>query len=772
LFSSVSLRQIKPHLALLISAGILISLGLAALLWYLELTKKESRFYLDAQKVSSLIRRNLEKSFSKIESVVALYNASYEVTRDEFGKFIETVLKDSSIKLIAWAPRIKGSDRLKRLKEADIPDYNPLTTEKQSEHFPIYFVEPFKKNKGFLGVDITSNPVIANKLGLKEIKAPLIVSDIAPERGGADGEITAIWPVYKDNQEAKDISGFIIGVIDLRSTVNEAISLLKLKNFEVYLLDNTLSQKKEVLFSYPDNSLLKPVDIYENPSFLNPIYKTSLKVGERRWLILCKKRYRNKPFSTYPLITLTGGLITTALLVAYVVQKDKADKLLNLHLLELEKKNRYENLVSTVLRTIHSSTDIREIMENTVRAIKNNIESADCVALYTVDREDAVLQTQIGIPREFLQRLEKIPYPKGIVWRTIIQGHPIHCPDTESDSVIGPAGKEMGIKSYISIPLSNVSGCIGIASFKRNAFTQETLRLLEVVREEIDIAFNNAKYIASLQESKEEIQKLKEELEQRVIERTAQLEEINKELEMFSYSISHDLRAPLRHIRGFTELLAKDISSNLTNTKNPHYIQKIMESVERMEKMIEGVLKISRLERFEIRKSHVNTNQLVEEIISELKRETRGRKVVWKIGNLKSAYADPLLLRLVFVNLISNALKFTRTIERAHIEIGCIPDKDETVYFVRDNGVGFDMRYANRLFCMFQRLHSESEFEGTGIGLVNVKKVISRHGGRVWAEGEINKGATFYFSLPVVEEEITDSGGGKNHEPPLKGTSS
>lgn len=709
MFSSVSLRWIKLHLLLLISAGILISLGLAALLWYLELTKKESRFYLDAQKVSSLIRRNLEKSFSKIESVVALYNASYEVTRSEFGKFTETVLKDSSIKLIAWAPRIKGSDELKRLKEAGLLDYNPLTTGKQPEYFPIYFVEPFKKNKGFLGVDITSNPVIANKLGLKEIRAPLIVSDIAPKRRGEDGEITAIWPVYKDNQEAKDISGFIIGVIDLKSTVNEAISLLKLKSFEVYLLDNTLSQKKEVLFSYPDNSLLKPVDIYENPSFLNPIYKTSLNVGGHRWLILCKKRYKNKPFSTYPLIAFTGGLLTTVLLVAYISQKDKAEKLFNLHLLELEKKNRYENLVSTVLRSIHSSIDIREIMENTVRAIKNNIEGADCAAIYAVDGKDAVLQTQIGIPREFLQRLEKIPYPKGIVWRTIIQRHPIHCPYTESDSVIGPAGKEMGIKSYISIPLSNVSGCIGIASFKRNAFTEETLRLLEVVREEIDIAFNNAKYIASLQDSKEEIQKLKEKLEQRVIERTAQLEEINKELEMFSYSISHDLRAPLRHIRGFTELLAKDIS-NLTNTKNAQYIQKIMESVERMENMIEGVLKISRLERFEIKKSHVNTNQLVEEIISELKRETKKRKVVWKIGNLKSAYADPLLLRLVFVNLISNALKFTRTIEQAHIEIGCIPDKDETVYFVRDNGVGFDMRYTNRLFCMFQRLHSESEF--------------------------------------------------------------
>jgi signal transduction histidine kinase len=254
--------------------------------------------------------------------------------------------------------------------------------------------------------------------------------------------------------------------------------------------------------------------------------------------------------------------------------------------------------------------------------------------------------------------------------------------------------------------------------------------------------------VSERRRAEEQVRQLNAELEQRVHERTAELEAANKELEAFSYSVSHDLRTPVRHIDGFLELLRKNAGTTL-DAKGQRYLNQIGESAKEMGALIDNLLSFSRMGRAEMRATQVNLEQLIQDTIKDLAPETAGRDIVWRIAPLPVVRADHALLRQALVNLISNALKYSRTRPRTEIEIGCPPDPcGEHVVFIRDNGVGFDMKYADKLFGVFQRLHEAEEFEGTGIGLANVQRIIGRHGGRTWAEGAVNGGATFYFSLP------------------------
>ncbi len=250
----------------------------------------------------------------------------------------------------------------------------------------------------------------------------------------------------------------------------------------------------------------------------------------------------------------------------------------------------------------------------------------------------------------------------------------------------------------------------------------------------------------------ERLRQMYENMKELVGKRTVQLEAANKELEAFAYSVSHDLHAPLRAIDGFSRILLEDQADKLDD-EGKRLLNVVRDNTIRMEQLIDDILKFSRTGRKEMALAEIDMERLAREVFAELQPAVDGSKLQVEIERLPAAKGDSAMMRQVFVNLLSNALKFSRKKEPARIKVGGSIEGDGAVYYVKDNGAGFDMQFADKLFGVFQRLHAVTEFEGTGIGLAIVKRIITRHGGRVWAEGKVNEGATIYFSLPRRGEE-------------------
>ncbi|HUQ26785.1 MAG TPA: PAS domain S-box protein [Burkholderiales bacterium] len=264
--------------------------------------------------------------------------------------------------------------------------------------------------------------------------------------------------------------------------------------------------------------------------------------------------------------------------------------------------------------------------------------------------------------------------------------------------------------------------------------------------------FNTLQDVSAQKRTEEEIRALNEQLEMRVRQRTAELEAVNRELEAFSYSVSHDLRAPLRHIDGFADLLATDRETRLSED-GARYVNIMRDSVRQMGRLIDDLLAFSRMGRAEMRYQRVDTAALVAEVIASLKPDVGDRRVEWNVAPLPQVRADGAMLRQVWANLLGNAVKYTRQRAAARIDIGCNAGPSEIEFFVRDNGAGFNQKYAQKLFGVFQRLHRAEDFEGTGVGLANVRRIVTRHGGTTRAEGALDQGAVFYFTLPLTQLE-------------------
>lgn len=333
----------------------------------------------------------------------------------------------------------------------------------------------------------------------------------------------------------------------------------------------------------------------------------------------------------------------------------------------------------------------------------------------------------------------RFPMSACISGWAMLNRQPARVPDIFLDPRIPlDAYRPTFVKSLVMVPIRETDplGAIGVYWASPHEASAATVALLQALANTTAVAMENVRVY--------------QELERRVQERTAELEAANVELDAFAHSVSHDLRAPLRHLSGFARLLQEHTASDF-DEDGRHYVKRIAAAAQRMTHLIDDLLAFARLGRTSLKKSPIDLREVVCDAQREVMMEAGERPIEWRLIDAEVIVpADAPLLRQVLLNLLSNAIKYTRNRAPARIEVGARyePTREEVVVFVRDNGVGFDAAYANKLFGVFQRLHSEDEFEGTGIGLANVRRIIQRHGGRAWAEGAVNEGATFWFTLP------------------------
>jgi len=423
--------------------------------------------------------------------------------------------------------------------------------------------------------------------------------------------------------------------------------------------------------------------------------------------------------------------------------------------------NRELRAVSNCNQTLLRAKDEQTLLNEVCRIVCNEAGYRMAWVVYA-EHDDAKTVRPVawaGINEGYLESAvivwsdaERGRGPTGTAIRT---GQVVCIQDFMDDSQAQPwreKGLRRGYRSNIALPLRDdrgeVFGALTIYSTEPNAFPPDEVRLLGELAGDLAFGITVLRARTERKRAEEEIRKLNTELEERVRQRTAQLETANQELESFSYSVSHDLRAPLRSIDGFSRILQEDYGDKL-DAAGKDSLTRVRAASQRMGHLIDDLLQLSRHTRSEMHRTQVNLSALARALADEQQKTEPERRVEFVITPNLVANADASLLRVVLENLLGNAWKFTGKQAAPKIEFGRTTREGAPAYFVRDNGAGFDMTYAHKLFGAFQRLHTTDDFPGTGIGLASVQRIIHRHGGRVWAEGEAGHGATFYFTLPT-----------------------
>jgi PAS domain S-box-containing protein len=414
---------------------------------------------------------------------------------------------------------------------------------------------------------------------------------------------------------------------------------------------------------------------------------------------------------------------------------------------ELHRNYDTQSIINSLLQLSLEDTPLDELLKRTLDLILSipwlSFEARGSIFLVEEDSEVLVMKAQRGIGEALKKECARVPFGRCLCGRAALTGEMqfVDCIDNRHEiryEGIIPHG-------HYCIPIQLPGRILGVM----NIYLREGYRRNQREVEFLIAIANTLAGILIRKQAEEEIGKLNEDLERRVLERTAQLEEANKELEAFSYSVSHDLRTPLIAIEGLSQVLLKKDLERL-DPKGQQFLVAIRTGTKRMVQLIDDLLALSRLGHQEVKLSNIDINELLRVVLEELKFIIPEGKLQLSVKTLPPAYADTTMIRQVFVNLLSNAIKFTSHKVTAVIEVAGWTEDDQNIYYVKDNGAGFDMQYADKLFEVFQRFHHSEEFNGTGIGLAIVKRIIKYHGGRVWAEGKINEGATFYFTLPAT----------------------
>jgi PAS domain S-box-containing protein len=422
-----------------------------------------------------------------------------------------------------------------------------------------------------------------------------------------------------------------------------------------------------------------------------------------------------------------------------ITERKRTDQALR----ESEEHFRFLNNLSEATRTL---ADPGQIMAVTVRMLGGHLHASRCgYACLEQDGEQVTTLHDYTDGCASMAGTYQLSLFGARASATLRSGQTLIISDVQAEILPGEGADKfnaIGIRALISCPLVKNGGLRAVMSVHQTTPREWKPGEITLVQDVVDRCW------ATIERRTAEgkIHQLNAELERRVVERTAQLEAVNKELEAFSYSVSHDLRAPLRAVDGFSKAVLEDFGEQLPE-EGHLYLQRVREGAQRMGALIDDLLEFAHLNRRSLNKRAVNMRALVRDVIEESGPECEGRQIEIHSDDLPGCAGDPALLKQVWVNLLSNAIKYTRKCERALVEIGCVKEKHQDVYFVRDNGAGFDMKYTNHLFGVFQRLHRAEDYEGTGVGLAIVQRIIHRHGGRIWAEAALQQGATFYFTL-------------------------
>jgi PAS domain S-box-containing protein len=409
--------------------------------------------------------------------------------------------------------------------------------------------------------------------------------------------------------------------------------------------------------------------------------------------------------------------------------------------LRIEESGRRFELLARTASELLQSQNPQKLVESLCRDVMQRL---NCHAFFNFLIEEFAgklhLNAWAGIPEEEAKRIEWLDYGVTVCGcvardgRRIVAEHIQTTPDERTQLV-----KSYGIKAYACHPLladnGEIMGTLSFGTKSRETFSDDDLSLMKAVADQVAIAMDRIRH-------EREIERIA--AQSRL--RAEQLAAANKELESFSYSVSHDLRAPIRAMKGFSDILLEDYADKI-DSQGQDFLKRIVSGVDKANELIDDMLSLSRISRQEMVLQEIDLGLLAESIVNELRQDKPERKVKAIIGKELKTHGDERLLKIALANLIGNAWKYTGKIEQARMEIGSTTKDGRMVFFVRDNGAGFDMAYAGKLFMPFQRLHSDMQFPGTGIGLAIVERVVKRHGGEIWAEGEVGKGAVFYFTL-------------------------
>ena len=661
---------------------------------------------------------DLRQGISQLQGIQGLFNASETVTREEFGVFVGRFLAETEgIQALEWIPRVRASQKerfIDNVRKEGFEDFNIHPATEAQDLFPVTYLEPRAGNTAAFGFDLYSEDVRRAALiqawesGKLAITEPITLV----QETGSQSAFLVYAPIYSSKdipatlQERRDLlEGFGLSIIRFGDFINAAVPASFDPSIDIIVIDAHDTEHEVVLFTTLEPGVL-------TSEFQGAHVLRSVAVADQNWIFhfMAPPGFGVNGFErTAWILVLALGLLFSVIILAIVLLLYKGRQAaLDLSVERQQSEEAQRTLADDL-------TQLIETAKNPVFGVTTNgtvnIWNQAIADITGVPKEDAVGH----IASEFMTDESQIQAARHL--RLVLSDEP--CANFNVQFLA--AGSEPSDLLLSCSARRDADGAI-TGVFVVGLDISERLR------------------------AEREIRTLNSSLENRVADRTRELQEALDELESFSYSVSHDLRGPLRSINGFS-LAVLERSGDKLDDEGRSYLERVRNATNRMGGLIDDLLGLSRVGRAEVISEPLDLGKMVQEQAEELKAADSKREVEFIIPDDMTGFGDERLIGIVMDNLVRNAWKFSSKHSRARIEIGKQEQNGETVYFVKDDGAGFDMAYADKLFLPFQRLHPTGEFEGTGIGLATVKRIIQRHGGKIWAEGAVEKGATVYFTL-------------------------